>query len=466
MLHLQRFCVQKNSMLQKIKLRLSILFIVITYQTIITPVSSANLSPIQAVINHPLYQAERSNTTTGPATPELQKVFRNAQLSPVIYSFQNAFLASGLQLGGAVLVRRIAGSEGASLSWYNAIVHSITQFYDSYTLLTRYQRYGDKEMLSRMESTVMANLFNYPDSVLTAIAECGETARSDPHAKNAALIKFQHLALLRLNSPLPKMQSQHELSFTKLFNNFYTLLTSLYDPDQNSGVGVLAFELSQFAIDVSKGTSSMHYISVSGPHGIGKTETTRKIYKALNQVFESGTIYLAETVMQDGSDIEGTPTTPSILLRVIGEAKTSMHARGIFMVLDEGTTHLNQHIDSAKRAFNSKTEITGGHFLGETVKFPTLPMILFILSNDAIQDLALASRMTQVSLISPNPKILEQHIEAVAQKLQIGLPVQLNTADLQMISQKITNFREVESKIKEALSKKLAELMNGMNALD
>lgn len=144
---------------------------------------------------------------------------------------------------------------------------------------------------------------------------------------------------------------------------------------------------------------------------------------------------------------------PVILLKAMGSGHKA-NARGLVVVLDEGTTHFNKHVDSAKRALNSTTQVSGGNFLPHDV-FTPMPTFVFVLSNDPIEDPALSSRMLQVRLERPTPETLQNHARTVATKLTKGMCVTLSKKELTAAIKDVTNFRDIERAIQAAVAEKM-----------
>lgn len=125
------------------------------------------------------------------------------------------------------------------------------------------------------------------------------------------------LASLPLDTPLPTFSSNLP-TLHKLTQKFQTLLTQTYDPAQHPDLAPLALELAQFSKDVEGGTSRIHFVSISGPYGIGKTEMSKTLCTQLSQCLGPDMLHQYVTVMQDASDLEGTQETPSNFIKSNG----------------------------------------------------------------------------------------------------------------------------------------------------
>lgn len=416
--------------------------------------SAANLSPLQEVLNSREYLQKAQ---TEEARRALRKKFERARRQPLIDATQNTVLGIFAQMGIAFTVGWVAGNEGSSLAWFSAISQSIAQAWETGKAWISHLKHGGKDTLSQLEACAMDSMSDYPHSVLSEIVRAGETARIDAYKRGESIGRLMQLIQLRLNAPLPplasitKIKASHELA-----HDFYKLLTDTYDPESNKGLKMLALELSTFVWNVVNGTSSIQYISISGLPGVGKTETAKKVYQMLLDILGQESVHLFQAVLQDVSEIEGNNNTPSMILKATGAARNNKQARGLFVVMDEGATQLNQSVDSAKRAFNSKTEISGGHFLGTHQTFTAMPTIVFILSNDPINDTALATRMTLAHFEKPTTSALKAHAKAFSRQYEIGTNTPpLTNQEVQTIGNDAINFRDVEARVKALTVEKI-----------
>lgn len=423
--------------------------------------AAANLSPLQPVLSSEVY---RGATNATPLEQEeakkiLMSIYSKAQGQPVFDELQYSIMECGAQMTIAGAVCLVTSGEGVGMVLYSALAISIGKLWGAGRGLFLYRRDKGKDLFASIEGKVIESIFNYPEVVLRKIQEAGQVARTDPHSRAAAINRMQLLVALPLNAPISNIKLNDLQTPEALLKTFNNHLTEAFSEDaSNVGLKFLASNLVGFVRDVHNGESKLRYISICGPYGVGKTRITVTLFNVLEEILGKGSLYKYMATLESAKEIEGGSDTPSVLLKATGAAKAVGNARGLYIVMDEGSSQLDQLPDSAKRLFNSTTEVSGGLFLGTEHRFSALPTICFIIGNQPIQDPALASRMSKVTLVTPSKSALLNHVKQTAAQISqgdFGSSVSLTDAECCEIAESINNFRDVEDIIRGKIAEKM-----------
>lgn len=243
---------------------------------------ASSLSPLQPVLSSEVYQRAINATPQeqGEAKKILMSLYSKAQGQAIYDDLQSSIIECGALLGIAGVVGYVASGEGFSFALYNALMNSAIRLWSAGKGLVVFRRDRGKDFLSSIETKVLERIFYYPDVVLRQLQEAGQVARTDPHSRSAAISRMQLLAELPLNAPIPTTKLndlQTPETLWKTFNNH--LAEAFADDSSNEGLEILASKLVGFVRDVHAGQSKLRYISISGPHGVGKTRITATLYR-------------------------------------------------------------------------------------------------------------------------------------------------------------------------------------------
>src|SRR5207245_10776326 len=152
------------------------------------------------------------------------------------------------------------------------------------------------------------------------------------------------------------------------------------------------------------------YIYLYGPGGIGKTHFVRMLHTWIEELLPNKVLF-ENLIILSQEELEGNHRNPGAMLRTLSN-QLAAKKQGAIIFMDEATCLNNQGmISGAKRVFNgSQADIATTYFGdgmdGMGVKIKGLPTIIFVASNEPINDPALASRFDVIEYPRPTSDAL------------------------------------------------------------
>ncbi len=171
---------------------------------------------------------------------------------------------------------------------------------------------------------------------------------------------------------------------------------------------------------VSSAQQAPQYMYLHGPGGIGKTHFVQILSTWIDELIPQSVCF-EDLVIHGADELEGSEHRPGALLNVLRK-QLIQNKRGSIIMLDEATW-LNDAsmLSCAKRVFNGdrsklSTAYFGTGIDGSALTLEIPPMLVFVASNDVINDPALASRFDIVNYPLPTVKALVNHAIKTAYK--------------------------------------------------
>lgn len=222
-------------------------------------------------------------------------------------------------------------------------------------------------------------------------------------------------------------------------------------------------ELVEF--DTMTPSQGPRYIFLQGIGGIGKTHFVQTLASWIEELLPNS-VRFEEMVMNSSDELEGNEQKPAAFLKILRN-QLMQNKRGSVVMFDEATW-LNDHcmINAAKRVFNGDrsrltTSYFGSNIDGTAVALNIPPMLIFVASNDPINDLALASRFDVIQYPKPNKEALVHHAVKAAnhskalQNNRTLINQALITEWVEKLSENDRNFRYVAGNVEAYLLRQL-----------
>ncbi|MCX5922689.1 MAG: ATP-binding protein [Candidatus Dependentiae bacterium] len=152
------------------------------------------------------------------------------------------------------------------------------------------------------------------------------------------------------------------------------------------------------------------YLYLHGAGGIGKTHFVQTLSAWIEELIP-GSVRFEDLVVTGADELEGSPEKSGAFLRVLRNQLIE-NKRGSIVIVDEATW-LNDKgmISPAKRIFNGdrsklSTAYFGKGMDGTGVNLEMPPMLIFVASNETLNDKPLASRFDVIQYPKPTPQAL------------------------------------------------------------
>ncbi len=208
-------------------------------------------------------------------------------------------------------------------------------------------------------------------------------------------------------------------------------------------------------------TQLPRYLYLHGPGGIGKTHFVQALTQWIDELIP-GSVRFEDLVITGADELEGTPQKAGAFLRVLRNQLLE-NKRGSIVIVDEATW-LNDKgmISPAKRIFNGdrsklSTSYFGSGIDGNGISLEIPPMLIFVASNEVLEDKPLATRFDVIQYPNPTQETLTsfaldyatksvalKNAQIVPEKSKIQAWIEkLDTGDL--------NFRHIASNIEVML---------------
>ncbi len=213
--------------------------------------------------------------------------------------------------------------------------------------------------------------------------------------------------------------------------------------------------------NMKTGSQGPRYLFLHGVGGIGKTHFVQTLASWIEELIPNS-VRFEEIVVNSTDELEGNEQKPGAFLKILRN-QLMQNKRGSVVMLDEATW-LNDHgmINAAKRVFNGdrsklSTSYFGSNIDGTAVALNIPPMLIFVASNDAINDAALQSRFDIVHYPKPTTQALITHALKIAEhsntlkKLNINIDEAKITNWVQTLPENNGNFRYVAGNVESLL---------------
>lgn len=239
-----------------------------------------------------------------------------------------------------------------------------------------------------------------------------------------------------------------------------------YDQTENTD------SLNHIKINVSKFIDALitpqspapRYMYLHGTGGIGKTHFVQALALWISELIPNG-INFENLIINSSNELEGNEMRPGLFLKVLRN-QSMKNKTGSVIIIDEATW-LNDHsmISAAKRTFNGdlsklSTLYFGSQLDGSTVSLDMPPMLIFVASNEKINDPALESRFDVVQYPLPSKAALTEHAIKIAEQSTILkeaksiFNLEMISSWLQSLDAKNMNFRYIAGNIEAYLLNK------------
>ncbi|HSW75566.1 MAG TPA: hypothetical protein VLG50_00830 [Candidatus Saccharimonadales bacterium] len=234
--------------------------------------------------------------------------------------------------------------------------------------------------------------------------------------------------------------------------------------------------LYHIKINVSKFVDSLltpqspapRYMYLHGMGGIGKTHFVQTLAQWISDLIPNG-VHFENVIINSYEELEGNETRPGVFLKVLRN-QSIRNKTGSVVIIDEATW-LNEYVSPAKRIFNGNlsklsTVYFGSELDGSIVSLDMPPMLIFVASNEKINDSALASRFDIVDYPLPSKAALTAHAIETAQHSKIlqerncVFDDTMITSWVQNLDAKNLNFRYIAGNIEVYLLGKNANMCN------
>jgi len=239
-------------------------------------------------------------------------------------------------------------------------------------------------------------------------------------------INFLKFALgFTLYKPQSKLTTQDHQSLVEIKHELHQRIDrffSEYNINQASdNLIYIKINASKFIDSLFDKTSKRpRYVYLHGLGGIGKTHFVQTLASWIQELLPE-TIYYQDLIINSLSELEGDAETPGSFLKVL-RSQTMSNNKGSIVMLDEATWLNNKDmVSAAKRIFNGdrtrlSTSYFGTEIDGSSVALDMPPMLIFVASNDELEDEALASRFDIINYPTPSKQMLINYAYKITEK--------------------------------------------------
>lgn len=385
----------------------------------------------------------------------LQNARRLALAEPGIYAVTEMLLSSA----GAAITLKFLGNEsmGGSFAAFAAI-------FDCLRLLRGTIQSGHRLIsnpdnpLAMLEESFAKNKCFIPRSLWQKIITSFVAARQNEFSREAHT-NFLNFALgFTIYKPKPAIKCKGNRSIDEIKEELERRINQFFADYKKDS----AFDDSHLKINLAKfidslgnrnaSTQAPRYIYLHGTGGIGKTHFVQTLSQWIDELLPS-TIHFEELVINSAAELEGSAEQPGAFLRLLRN-QLLKNRRGSVVMIDEATWLNDQGmISSAKRIFNGdrshlSTAYFGTGIDGTGTKLDMPPMLIFVASNEKIQDPALASRFDTIFYPTPTKQALVAHAFEIMRKSKqfsrsLSIDEELIDNWIDTLEEKDRNFRYI-----------------------
>lgn len=395
----------------------------------------------------------------------LQSERRSSILRPA----KEAATMIGLMAGGAGATMLASGRDsfGGSFSVFALMFNTVSYFRDAMRAAADLANPPARPLLDTLERRFACDKCFIPRCLWTVIENKFCMARFNDFTQQDSLNFLEFAVDLTLNKERKRKIIDVNVVSDELFNRIDSFL-SKYDFDVKK-MAALKFNLRNFLIQLSddnlqKASRPQYFV---GLPGIGKTHFVECLVKWIDELIPNS-VYFENVVIGSVDELEGNSSRPGIMLRLLRN-QLKAGTSGVVAMMDEATWMNSQdYISSSKRVFNGDLTQLSTSFLGvdsdgKGLTVPMPPMLVFVASNEPIQDTALKSRFDQHEFPAPKRESLVEYACRLAQESnhRLGDKFESALAELKVLvndDKDIKSFRDVQSKVGPFLLQKYLDL--------
>ncbi|HBR70921.1 TPA: hypothetical protein DIC20_01855 [Candidatus Dependentiae bacterium] len=201
------------------------------------------------------------------------------------------------------------------------------------------------------------------------------------------------------------------------------------------------------------------YIYLHGSGGIGKTHFVNQLTEWIEELIPQS-VRVENLEVSNAEELEGSAHRPGAMLTVLRNQLMG-NKRGSVVFMDEATwLNRSDMVSTAKRVFNGNqskisTSYFGNGIDGSGIELQIPPMLIFVASNDKINDPALKTRFDSIDFPLPKKERLIEYAKKIASEsiLIKEQHIDLEAFDFEhwLEQSKADNFRDIASQIVPAI---------------
>jgi hypothetical protein len=329
--------------------------------------------------------------------------------------------------------------------------------------------YTPDNALKELENHFAKNMCYIPNVLWPKIINAFTSARQSEFGREAHTNFLNFTLNLTTYKPKNSLVFKDDMSADEIKNELAARIDSFFsnykqsqDSDSLNHIQINVAKFIDELIDpTSKTKQGPRYIYLHGVGGIGKTHFVQTLSDWLEELIP-GSVRFEEIVINSSVELEGSEQLPGALLKALRN-QLMQNKRGSIVMFDEATW-LNDPsmISSAKRIFNGdRSKLSASYFGsnidGTAVSLDMPPMLIFVASNNNINDDALASRFDLVHYPIPTKQALFEHALKIAacskilKNKQISIDKKAVLNWIENLSEKNYNFRYITGNIENFL---------------
>lgn len=292
--------------------------------------------------------------------------------------------------------------------------------------------YRPDNILGDLEDHFAKNRCYIPQALWPKIMASFASARQGGYGQETHINFLKFVLNLTTYKPKQSLPLTKSVSVDEIKQELCQRIQSYFADYQNSDIqnSLLEIQINIFKfIDELVSPKNMtigqgpRHIYLHGIGGIGKTHFVQTLASWIEELIPNS-VRFEEIVINLADELEGTEQKPGAFLKILRN-QLMQNKRGSIIMLDEATW-LNDPciVNAAKRVFNGdrsklSTAYFGSNIDGTAVSLDIPPMLIFVASNEEINDKALASRFDIMKYPKPTISALVQHALKTVQNSKI-----------------------------------------------
>jgi hypothetical protein len=341
----------------------------------------------------------------------------------------NALSQMAIVGGGAGLAVTTLGasSMGGSIATMSAFFNALENLKDSYQSGQNLYKWPDNPLGEREEYFAKNKCF-IPRVLWPKITNAFVSARQSEFGREKHTDFIDFALAFTAFKPKPKIGFKNNMSVEAIKNELNRRIDDFfanYQQRENiQGLSHIKINVSKFIDQIVNNQEARgpRYIYLYGSGGIGKTYFVQKLSEWIDELIPNS-VKFEDLIITSEIQLEGSPELPGAFLKVLRN-QFQANKRGSVVMIDEATW-LNEPgmVSSAKRAFNGNssklsTSYFGTNIDGTGIELDLPLMLIFVASNDKINDPALTSRFDIVNFPAPTLDTLINMAFEIATKSQ------------------------------------------------
>lgn len=283
--------------------------------------------------------------------------------------------------------------------------------------------------LEYLEDHFAKNKCFIPRSLWPKITKAFMAAREDERSRDRYTHFIDFALGFTVYKPKPPMIFKHGMSVQDVKKELNRRIEDFFNdykdkPDINYiKINVSKFIDSLVHTSLSAVDQAPRYLYLYGSGGIGKTHFVQTLSNWIDELIP-GSVRFEDVIINSSTDLEGSYDQPGAMLKVLRN-QLLQNKRGSVLMMDEATWLNNPGmVGAAKRIFNGDrskliTSYFGSNMDGSGVNLELPPMLIFVASNDPIEDPALASRFDTIFYPAPSDEALTEYAMRIAEKSNV-----------------------------------------------